>query len=177
MGESVTVLLERRAPITLRLAALLALTDLSTVIEEPHLVAALAWADYHRDSVRFVFGSDAKQRQEAMVTQERRDKVLAALRASRSWVGRSDLTKQVFRGHIKADELTAVFQALLADGEIERKEQPNPNNPGTKTLYRAAPAKTAKTAKTGVDEGLHGLRNPAKAAKAGTTPPDYAGYA
>lgn len=146
MGELITVLLERRAPITLRLAALFAITDLTTVIEEHHLSAAIAWTSYHRDSVRFVFGADAEQRQKAMVTADHRQKVVAFLRSTGDWVMRRDITRGAFKGHIKADALTDVLQAMLADGQIERDERSKANDSGVVTFYRATPANHANYA-------------------------------
>jgi putative DNA primase/helicase len=54
-GDKVTALLERRAPMLLRIAMLLALTDLVTTIEAHHIRAALAWVRYQAESVRFIF--------------------------------------------------------------------------------------------------------------------------
>ncbi|MCG5494412.1 DUF3987 domain-containing protein [Ectothiorhodospira variabilis] len=162
MGATVTVLLERRPTITLRLAALFALSDRQIRITETHLEAALAWSRYHRDSVRFIFGGDAKARQQAIQGSQHREKALGYLRKAGEWVGRADLVKGAFSNRIKADDLTDVLQGLLADGQVERDERPNPNNPGTKTLYRIAPAKTAKPAKTSETQGSRGSCSPAK---------------
>ena len=49
-------LLQRRAPMLLRLAMLFALTDQQLAIEVQHLDAASAWITYWEDSVRFIFG-------------------------------------------------------------------------------------------------------------------------
>ena len=140
-GETVTTLLERRAPITLRLAALFALTDRTLTIRPEHLEAALAWAAYHRDSVRFVFSRDADRRQPARDLIGLREKVLAFLRDAGDWVGRAVIVRRAFNNHIKRDDLTPVLQALLADREIEQREESNSNNPGLKTLYRIPGAK------------------------------------
>ncbi len=121
----------------MRLAALFALTDLSTTIGPEHLRAALAWSAYHRDSVRFVFGIDAEQRQRAVVTADRREKVLAFLRSAGDWVMRRDITRDAFKGHIKAGDLDAVLQSLLADRQIEKSERPKANDSGVVTFYRA----------------------------------------
>ena len=143
MGETVTALLERRAPITMRLAALFAITDLTTTIEARHLEAALAWSAYHRDSVRFVFGGDGQQRQKAKATAERRDKVLAFLREAKDWMSRTDIIKKGFAGHISADQLTVVLQSLLADSLVTQREKPKENGIGNFLLYRANDANHA----------------------------------
>ncbi len=50
-----TALLERRPAMLLRIAMLLALTDLTLNIEPCHIDAALAWVNYWQDSVRYLF--------------------------------------------------------------------------------------------------------------------------
>jgi Protein of unknown function (DUF3987) len=62
----VASLLERRAPMLLRLAMLMALTDLQTRIEVPHIDAAVAWIRHATASVRYVFVSASE---EAKLTQ------------------------------------------------------------------------------------------------------------
>jgi putative DNA primase/helicase len=143
MGATVTVLLERRPAITLRLAALFALTDRQIRISRDHLVAALAWSRYHRDSVRFIFGGDSRARQKAIMSSRDRERALNYLRETGGWVSRTELANVAFSKRIRADDLTEVLQGLLADGLLERDEKPNANNPGIKTLYRvvsSAPA-------------------------------------
>jgi len=144
-GEIVTALLERRATITMRLAALFALSDSTAMIRWEHMEAALAWAAYHRDSVRYVLAQEADQHQRAGDLADRQTKVLAALRESGGWLSRTDIVRQVFRNHIRADDLTAVLESLLAAGSIEERTEPNANNPGEKTLYRIAGAKRSDT--------------------------------
>jgi putative DNA primase/helicase len=57
----VGALLERRAPMLLRLAMLMALADLQTRIDAPHIDAAMAWIRHATASVRFVFVSAAEE--------------------------------------------------------------------------------------------------------------------
>ena len=45
-SEVVNSMLERRAPMLLRLAMLFALTDLQTRVDVPHIDAAMAWIQY-----------------------------------------------------------------------------------------------------------------------------------
>ena len=54
-GALTTSLLERRAPMLLRLAMLFALCDLEHEVDIPHIEAALAWVRLWSDSVRFIF--------------------------------------------------------------------------------------------------------------------------
>lgn len=65
-GERINALIERRAPMLLRMAMLFALCDRSTIVETAHIDAALAWIRYSVESVKFVFGSAAE---EAMVVE------------------------------------------------------------------------------------------------------------
>jgi len=145
-GEIGTGLLDWLAPITMRIAAVYALADLSLVIRPEHMEAALACAAYHRDSVRYVLAAgEADQQQRAGDLADRQTKVLAALRESGGWLSRTDIVRQVFRNHIRADDLTAVLESLLAAGSIEERRERNANNPGEKTLYRIAGAKRGET--------------------------------
>ena len=125
----------------MRIAAVYALADLSLVIRPEHIEAALACAAYHQDSVRYVLAGEADQQQRAGDLADRQAKVLAALRESGGWLSRTDIVRQVFRNHVLREDLTAVLESLLADGAIEQRREPNPNNPGQKTLYRMAGAK------------------------------------
>jgi hypothetical protein len=60
-GERITALIERRAPMLLRLAMLFALCDLTTTVEVHHINAALAWVRYSVDSIKFVFAIVTKR--------------------------------------------------------------------------------------------------------------------
>lgn len=140
-GEIVNALLDRRATITMRLAGLFALSDSSLIIRWEHMEAALAWAAYHRDSVRYVLDGEADQGQRAADLAHRQAKVLAILRGAGGWLGRAEIGRHAFQNHLRADDLTDVLQSLRANGAIEERSEPNPNNPGQKTLYRVAGAK------------------------------------
>ena len=144
-GEIGTGLLNWLAPITMRIASVYALADLSLVIRREHMEAALACAAYHQDSVRYVLAGEADQHQRAGDLADRQAKVLAALRGAGDWLGRTEIVRQVFRNHIRADDLTAVLESLLAAGSIEERRERNANNPGEKTLYRIAGAKRGET--------------------------------
>jgi len=148
-GEIVTALLERRATITMRLAGLFALSDSSLMIRWEHMEAALAWAAYHRDSVRYVLAGEADQQQRAGDLAHHQAKVLATLRGAGDWLGRTEILRRAFQNHVRSDDLTGVLQSLRADGAIEERREPNPNNPGQKTLYRLAGAKRGETGSEG----------------------------
>ena len=57
---AIGALLERNAPMLLRLAMLMALTDLQTRIDAQHIDAAMAWIRHATASVRYVFVSAAE---------------------------------------------------------------------------------------------------------------------
>lgn len=135
-SDTITALLERRAPITRRLAALFAATDLTTQVDVHHLEAAIAWANYHRDSVEFIFGADAQERQTASEASENRRKITDYL-TGREWVLRSELYSKALAKRADAKELDIALQGLLADNRIEKRtEGRNGSAPNTKTLYR-----------------------------------------
>ncbi|MBA3034162.1 MAG: DUF3987 domain-containing protein [Gammaproteobacteria bacterium] len=112
-GEKVTALLERRAPMLLRLAMLFALTDLVMVIEVHHIHAALAWTQFHRDSVRFIF-DDAAGEDAARESTDAAGKILDYLK-QHGRTGRRDLLLKCFSGHLLAQRLDEALDSLLMD--------------------------------------------------------------
>jgi putative DNA primase/helicase len=112
IGAGVTAsLLERRAPILLRLAMLMALTDLQTRIEVPHIDAAMAWIRHATASVRYVFVSATE---EAKLTQalELSNRVLAFL-GDRGQATRSQINAECFRGKVPKALIDASLEQLL----------------------------------------------------------------
>lgn len=112
-GEGVVgALLERRAPMLLRLAMLFALTDHLARIETHHIDAAMAWVRHATASVRFVFVSAAEEAQLAQV-RELSTRVLAFLR-ERGQATRSQISAECFRGRVPKARIDASLEALLA---------------------------------------------------------------
>ncbi|MBL4778886.1 MAG: DUF3987 domain-containing protein [Ralstonia sp.] len=105
-------LLERRAPMLLRLAMLMALTDLQTRIDVPHIDAAMAWIRHATASVRFVFVSSAEEAKLVQV-QELSNRVLAFLH-ERGQATRSQISAECFRGKVPKARLDASLEHLLA---------------------------------------------------------------
>ena len=135
-SERITAILERRAPITRRLAALFAITDRTTLVDVHHLEAALAWSEYHRSSVEFIFGADAQEREQASKTSEIRHKIAAYL-TGKDWVLRSEIYAKALAKRVSARDFDLALQAMLADRQIQKVSQErNGNAPNTKTLYR-----------------------------------------
>ena len=110
-GDKISAIIERRAPMLKRIALLFALTDLTRVIEEKHVIAALAWVRYHRDSVLFIFNNSVAEE----ATKESGDaaiKILDYLR-THGKTSRSALYKKCFSGHLSSGSLDAAIDSLL----------------------------------------------------------------
>lgn len=141
LGDSlVGALLERRAPILLRIAMLLALTDLQAQIDMRHIDAAMGWVRHATATVRHVFVDAAGEARWAQV-RERSNRVLAFLR-ERGQATRSQISAECFRGKASKAQIDASLEHLLASTPprisvcwIERPA----DTPGTPTrVYRPA---------------------------------------
>lgn len=111
-GGVVASLLERRAPILLRLAMLMALTDLQLRIDAEHIDAAMAWVHHAAASVRYVFVSAADEAKLAQAL-ELSNRVLSFLR-ERGQATRSQISSECFRGKVSKALLDASLEQLLA---------------------------------------------------------------
>ena len=113
LGDGVIgALLERRAPMLLRLAMLMALADLQTRIDAQHIDAAMAWIRHATASVRFVFVSAAEEAKLAQVL-ELSNRVLVFLR-ERGQATRSQISVECFRGKVSKARLDASLEQLLS---------------------------------------------------------------
>lgn len=113
LGDGVVgALLERRAPMLLRLAMLMALTDLQIRIDAHHINTAMAWIRHATASVRFVFVSAAEEAKLAQVL-DLSDRVLAFLR-ERGQATRSQISAECFRGKVPKVRIDASLEHLLA---------------------------------------------------------------
>lgn len=148
-GELVNALLERRAPVLLRMAMLFALTDKTFVIDVPHIDAALAWVRYWCESVKFVFSNSVDEAGTAE-TNATAEKIAEFLRV-RVKATRTQLTVECFQGHVSKDRIDAALDELLSatPPRIEVTTVPRPKtNPGSPTeFYRLAanPANSAES--------------------------------
>ena len=109
---TISALLERRAPMLLRLAMLLALSDLQICIDVPHIDAAAAWIRHATASVRYVFVSAAEETKLAQVLTLSRH-ILTFLRERRQ-ATRSQISAECFRGKVSKTLLDASLEQLLA---------------------------------------------------------------
>ena len=108
---AIGAMLERRAPMLLRLAMLMALTDLQTRIDVPHIDAAMAWIRHATASVRFVFVSAAEEAKLAQVL-ELANRVLAFLH-ERGQATRSQISAECFRGKVPKARIDATSTPLV----------------------------------------------------------------
>lgn len=156
-GERIAALIERRAPILLRLAMLFALCDLSSTVEVHHINAALAWVRYSVESVMFIFASAADEAK-AAETSETAQEIIAFL-AERDQATRSELSKDCFKGHKTKAVLDAAIDQLLACNPprivVESVARPKGVTGTPSKIYKLA-AKSAKCAKREEPRGLAG---------------------
>lgn len=147
-GERITALIERRAPMLLRLAMLFALCDKTTTVEVHHVNAALAWVRYSVDSVKFIFASAADELETAE-TNDTAQKIVEFLE-KHGEATRSELTRDCFQGHTPKSRIDAALDDLLKATPpiIAVREIPRPKGqPGRPTkIYSLVAAKCANSA-------------------------------
>jgi putative DNA primase/helicase len=155
-GEKVAALIERRAPMLLRLAMIFALTDKTLMIELPHIHAALAWVRFHRDSVRFIF-NDAAGELAARESSDGAAKILEYL-TQNGRTSRAELSKKCFSGHLSAKRIDEALDSLLMNTppSIEVQEGEKDEKSGKRTKFYHC-CETGETGETG--EVAHSTRN------------------
>jgi hypothetical protein len=147
-GPSIAPLLERRAPVLLRLAMIFALTDQLDTVDTRHIEAAFAWIRYWQDSVLYIF-SDANDEAEAQEVSELAGKITDFL-ATRDQATRKELTRDCFQGHTTKERIDAALDELLGSTPpritVESVPRTREQGPGSPTkVYRLAanPANSA----------------------------------
>lgn len=160
-SELVNSLLERRAPIACRLAALFALTDYQVVIGPEHMRAALAWADYHRASVEYLFGGDENARKKADKQAEMERKILNFLGEVGGWATRTDITRFALHNHSRGQELAHALDSLLLARQIEQETRPKANGAGDVKRYRLRHEPSVPTHHTANQETIGEVANEA----------------
>ena len=156
-GERIAALVERRAPMLLRIAMLFALTDCTTRIELHHINAALAWVRYSVESVKFIFSS-AQDEAQAAQTNEHADRIVEFL-TKHGRTTRGALSKRCFQGHASKGTIDAALDELLSatPPRVEVETQPRPKgSPGTPTKFYSIP--TAKCANSANSEKRRGFQ-------------------
>lgn len=156
-SDLLTTLLERQAPYTLRLAMLFALCDLSLEITEQHLVAALAWVRYARQSVRFIF-SPAVNMAESEAKADAARKILEFLKGKPEGADRTEITVDCFKRHLSSARIDEALQALLiaTPPKIELVEVPRKDGkPGKKRkVYSLISNKRCEVSEHSEDRGV-----------------------
>lgn len=137
---AIGALLERSAPMLLRLAMLMALTDLQTRIDAQHIDAAMAWIRHATASVRFVFVSAAEDARLVQVL-ELSNRVLVFL-GEHGQATRSQISTACFRGKVPKARIDTSLEHLLSATppkiSVQWVERPA-DTPGTPTrVYRLA---------------------------------------
>lgn len=156
-GETVNALIERRAPMLLRMAMLFALCDRTLTVDVPHLNAALAWVRYWAESVKFIFAS-AVDEADVIETNQTAEKIVEFLTA-KGKATRTELTRDCFQGHVSKDKIDTALDELLSatPPRVEVESVPRPkDNPGAPTKWYRLAANSANSAKSEQRRGLAG---------------------
>lgn len=148
-GELIAGLLERRAPMLLRIAGLFAITDCVHEITADHIEAAKAWMDYYSASVHVIF-APATDVAEERSRKNRADKLLAWLTSAGDWCSRTNINCDCFKKSVHKTHINAVIEMLLLDNRIERREV-DTGAPVKRTEYRV---KIKSTESSGASQTL-----------------------
>jgi hypothetical protein len=105
-------MLARAEPQVMRIACIYAMLDGSSVVREEHLEAALAVWDYAEASARFIFGDS--------LGDPKAERLLNTLRETPKGLTRTQISRDVFCGNMKKDQLAKLLQHLLNLGLIHR---------------------------------------------------------
>jgi|SRR5882757_1269832 len=120
-GEMISGLLQRRAPMALRIAGLFAMTDRLDQINVDHLTAAAAWMDYYAQSVHMVFGPQTNQEQEIKRSEDAQ-RLLNYLRSAEIWCSRTVIIGECFQNNVAKAALDKALESLMLEKQVERQE-------------------------------------------------------
>ncbi len=155
-GERITALIERRAPMLLRLAMLFALCDLTDEVQLVHINAGLAWVRYSVDSVKFIFASAVDEAATAE-TNDTAQKIVDYL-ADKKQATRKELTVNCFQGHTAKSRIDSALDELLScnPARITVESVPRPKgSPGSATkTYQLTGANSANSANREASRGF-----------------------
>lgn len=131
-------LLERRAPMLLRLAMLFALTDRSSLIEERHVDAAISWIRYFTDSICLVFARGRPQSSPPQIVWAAQR--IAEFLTDRGCASRRDLLVDCFGRHQPASVVDAAIAHLISGETTKINIEIRARAPGSfgrpATIYR-----------------------------------------
>jgi Protein of unknown function (DUF3987) len=147
-GEKITSLIERRAPMVLRMAMLFALCDLETKIDVHHLNAAMAWIRFSIESVKYIFSSESEQADADEISATAKT-IVAYLRIHLK-ATRTQITSECFKGHLSKAMIDPAIAELLTSNPPQIKLTVIPRtkeSPGTPTkIYELVNANSANSA-------------------------------
>jgi hypothetical protein len=106
----------------LRLSAIYAALDSTSVIGLPHLQAALAVWDYCYASASLLFGMSTGD--------PIADRIFDAVRASHAGLSKNQIGR-LFHGHVDCDRLDAALEKLVALGALSPLSEPTGGRPST----------------------------------------------
>lgn len=133
-------ILERRAPMLLRLAMLFAMTDQTLTIEAHHIESAWAWVSYSVDSVRYIFKESAAGEVDAERLAAASERLCEYLSTKRE-ATRKEITNDCFQRRAPAGGLDAVIAELLNTTPPRIESITLPRRDGLtgkgRTVYRA----------------------------------------
>ncbi|HVX19209.1 MAG TPA: hypothetical protein VHA73_14355 [Acidimicrobiales bacterium] len=126
-GGIVGSLVSRSEAQVLRVALTYALWDGSPVIRRDHLEAAWAVWRYCRATITYLFGDEERRTGNPMA-----DKVLAALeRAPDNELTQTEISRSVFAGNAKAEEVAGVLRYLEKHGHVGSESRSSGGRPQT----------------------------------------------
>lgn len=129
-GEHVTALLERRAPMLLRLAMIFALCDLQTRIDVQHILAAMGWIRHGVESAKFVF-LKATDAADTVRTNAAVKKIVDFLRL-KGQSTRWQINSECFQGHASKAIIDAAIERLLLASPPQITVQTQPRARGAR---------------------------------------------
>lgn len=111
--ERIMALAARHRVYAWRFAHVFALTDLTGVIDEKHMEAAIAWTRYSRASLEFIFNSEAGAR-DAEKTQALAAKILEFLRTQPAGATATEI-RDYFQRNIQGSEMHSALRQLVEE--------------------------------------------------------------
>lgn len=124
------VVTARAAPIVLRLSLLFALLDMSEVIRQEHLFAAMQLWQYAEASARYIFGDS--------MGDPVADDILKALRAAPEGIKRSDMMTGLFQKNMSAARIQQALDLLETHGLAVSMTAANERGGRPAELWKAA---------------------------------------
>jgi hypothetical protein len=106
----------------LRLSAIYAALDCTSVIALPHLEAALAVWDYCYASASLLFGMSTGD--------PIADRIREAIDASGGALSKSQIVR-LFHGHVESDRIDTALETLVALGALDKRSEPTGGRPST----------------------------------------------